>query len=322
MGIRKKYIGILAIVYMVCCVVIYYCIPIYIEQKKETNRSDAYYNLYEMSKYNDKYLDIEFYNSTNLYEQIPIPGVEEPTSDDISDRIGLLEYIKTGGEDVAIQIRKEREKAWLRKYENAVELYNISVYPEGPDFLQQYGWALKIIEYMKDINNEVDGYMEYYIFPAQVILKEGYIWNGLNVNKVIEDAFNYITTQDRNLKDYYKKGAIIDFKDEIRFRVNNEFYKLIQDIPAQIKFHKEGDRYGFKTRENDVAPYGSIGNSYYKVFLSCTQPKTYSLKLIDNEEIDNKVRDLRLRVMVYASIILIILVGLILIKYKKAKYEK
>ncbi len=321
-AMRKKkgvFFTLSIIIYVIVCAVIYYCVPIYIQEKKETGRSEAYYNIYQMAKYNDKYLDLEFHNSTNLYEQIPIPEVEEPTSKDIIDRIGAIEYINTGGEDVANQIRMEREKAWLKKYENATELYNISVYPDGPDFLQRYGWALKIIEYKKNISTEIDGYMEYFIIPTQVILKQPNVWVRFNVNDVIEKALEYIIYEDRDLKNYYKKGAIIDFKNEIGYRVNNEFYNLSQDVPSRIKFFKDGDKFGLHTSENDISPYYTITHPCYDVLISRTQPKTYSLKLIDEEEINNKIRNLRLRGIIYASVFFIGLMVILLIVFTRTK---
>lgn len=206
----NKYMVLTIILYIVLCGIIIIFSFKYVEGKRDRLRSEAYSELRNFFKEQDKFVMIEYSGEKVSYEKGEVPQYSQSS---------LFSFIYSERE-------KAREKAeWEERYGNVYKIYNLKPKWESTNSYDTdnkwTGWLFNIIE------STGMGFQEYQIFPRSVgYFKQESRWlydYAPSVQTAIDEAFEFHTTNPKS--SYYGKISEIHPWDIIS-KVENEYYQM------------------------------------------------------------------------------------------------
>lgn len=204
------------ILYFVLCGIVIVFSFKYVEEKRDRLRSEAYSELSNFFKEQDKFVMIEYSEEKVGYEKGEIPQFSQSA---------LFPSIYS----------KRRKAEWEERYGNIYKIYNLKPKWEPTNEYDTddkwTGWLFNIIE------KTGTGFKEYQIFPRSVgYFKQENRWlydYAPSVQTAVDEAFEFHTTDPES--SYYGKISEIDHWDIIR-KVENEYYQMFSyDFLKQVR---------------------------------------------------------------------------------------
>ena len=292
------------IVYFSLLLMLFIGVPIFIYQKSEKLRKQAYNTLGLFFQKHHKYVYLEFAwdkkFTSKREERVPIPPNPEQT---------------------AFSTTPKGKEEWQINYGDLYYLYSLgyefcyhqegktkSIFPLHPCC---FSWCLSVIERIED------GYIRYIIYPYRIGLKkqtDDYFNNYVpTTSAILENAFNFYTTNEKSGYSEYYTG-IGDKKNELDYSILNEYYRIQRDTISALSFiGKDVMRHNGNRTPIDI---GFMYTEYYKVFMRKSQPITFRItkvKDIEKEEIKKTLTTWIIRL----TIVFVLLYLLIFIRERK-----
>lgn len=319
MRIKKaQTVYVACIVYIAALISIYYAINAYIEDKVIRLREEALTALNSFFEQKPMYVDLLYGPYRCSYEEVEIPQPEVPSFTDILNAQKFfkeMEHEDMTYEEVENRVRTNLFKKWEETYGNFTRMYDLDIYPTESETLPKRGWALKIIKKKPEWANTVfegGGVETYFLFPKQVAYKRiAPLLQGAvpSIETAVQEALEFVVTNEKSdLQPYYSRGSSYNLEDRMKSAIDNEYYYFTQD--TDVGTIRYGD--GSSTVGN-----GSMYNGYYEVFFHRTQPKTYSIRYVGDDIVNN---DKYIMIAIYAGILTLIVIGILHSLTKKKKF--
>lgn len=307
---KRYYILACCVSYIALSVAIYSAVDKSIDEKVVRLHDEAIANLNSFFESKPKYVDLLYGPYKCDYKEVQIPKPEEPDLNIVLNYIKAVDSTLTFN-DAANKIRQNLKDVWEKKYGNYRKMYELDIFPSEDDNLYHSGWALKVICKLPKWTQS-DGIETYLIFPKQIAYKNipPLLYGSVpSVETAIQEAL-YFTTKNEisDLYPFYERGSTYNLIEKMKSAINNDYYNLVEDSIGKLTYYNAGE-FG---HEHSSIESGGMSNVYYEVIYHRTQPVSYSIQFVGDEQIDKK----RLTA-IYVGLLTIIVFGIILIIVKK-----
>lgn len=297
----KLLLGILSVLYLLLTIGAYYFADSYIKGKSEQMEHLTLERLNSYFKFDKKYVDIAYNHYRTSYKQIPIPKPREISTWEAKSSANYLANAKGDldinvMEESAKELNLREQEKWQQEYEDIYSLFELNTTSE-----KDYGsgWSIRIVE-KNPMSGTRPGFIVYYIYPKMFAYKNLYYmsyYTRPSIEDALQEALDYEIKNDRSeLAEYYSKGSTKGLAETICLDSSNDYWYVSKDSVRTLWWNDPNDvNYFSSLYENEKPiPSGSMFNNYYKVFFERSQPTTYSIYRVSQENIDTKMLTMRI----------------------------
>ncbi|MBR6286216.1 MAG: hypothetical protein IKR18_04400 [Bacteroidaceae bacterium] len=264
---RNTIITFTIIAYFIALIAMFFCVNQYIDTKDQRLRGDIEAKIDKVFENKREYVYVAYSGQKVGYERMRIPS--KPSKE-----------------------HKSLQDTWNENYGDLTKLYRIHYRSSDWKGLNQFedGWNLITLE------RDLEGVSKTWIFPYAVGYKkqeDPWLYDyAPDVSEAVHEAFEFYTKNEKSsFYDSFDKGSI----DDVELRLicsSNEYYYLSKDkYPRATRMGLSLPCEPFKTMPN-YYQNGYMHNGYYKVFIACTQPQTYTIKKREGNPDDKDREDL------------------------------